>query len=103
MNTNNYTRKTLEALQAAQKLAVEYQNQVLEQEHLLSALASQQDGLIPQLLQGMGIEPSAFVAAVTKSSARCPGSPAPAATRTRSMFPRQQTRPCWPPSGKQRP
>ena len=35
MNTNQYTQKTLEALQAAQQLAVEYQHNALEPEHLL--------------------------------------------------------------------
>ena len=47
MNTNQYTQKTLEALQAAQQLAVEYQHNALEPEHLLHALASQEQGLIP--------------------------------------------------------
>ena len=47
MNTNQYTQKTLEALQAAQQLAVEYQHNQLEPEHLLHALASQEQGLIP--------------------------------------------------------
>ena len=51
MNTNQYTQKTLEALQAAQQLAVEYQHNALEPEHLLHALATQEQGLIPQLLQ----------------------------------------------------
>ena len=37
MNTNQYTQKTLEALQAAQQLAVEYQHNQLEPEHLLHA------------------------------------------------------------------
>ncbi len=63
MNANRYTRKTLEALQAAQKLAITYQNQVLEQTHILSALAAQEDGLIPQLLQRMGVDPTAFSSA----------------------------------------
>lgn len=47
MNTNQYTQKTLEALQAAQQLAVEYQHNALEPEHLLHALATQEQGLIP--------------------------------------------------------
>ena len=38
MNTNQYTQKTLEALQAAQQLAVEYQHNALEPEHLLLSL-----------------------------------------------------------------
>ena len=46
MNTNQYTQKTLEALQAAQQLAVEYQHNALEPEHLLHALATQEQGLI---------------------------------------------------------
>ena len=50
MNTNKFTQKTLEALQSAQSLAIEYQNQALEPEHLLAAIASQEGGLIPQLL-----------------------------------------------------
>ena len=45
MNTNQYTQKTLEALQAAQQLAVEYQHNALEPEHLLHALATQEQGL----------------------------------------------------------
>ena len=55
MNTNQYTQKTLEALQAAQQLAVEYQHNALEPEHLLHALASQEQGLIPQLLQKLNV------------------------------------------------
>ncbi|MCI2047378.1 MAG: ATP-dependent chaperone ClpB [Faecalibacterium sp.] len=72
MNTNNCTQKTLEALQAAQNLAVEYENQVLEPEHLLAALSAQEQGLIPQLLQGMGVEPSAFTAAATEKLGALP-------------------------------
>ena len=47
MNTNQYTQKTLEALQAAQQLAVEYQHNALEPEHLLHALATQDRALSP--------------------------------------------------------
>ena len=50
MNTNQYTQKTLEALQAAQQLAVEYQHNALEPAHLLHALAAQENGLIPRQL-----------------------------------------------------
>ena len=45
MNMNQLTQKTIEALQNAQRLAVEYANQAVEQEHVLAALAQQQDGL----------------------------------------------------------
>ena len=63
MNTNQFTQKTLEALQSAQRLAVEYSNNAVEQEHLLAALAQQQDGLIPQLLTKLGADPNAFAQA----------------------------------------
>ena len=60
MNIEQMTQKTREALQAAQRIAVEYSNNAVEQEHLLAALAQQQDGLIPQLLQTLGIDANAF-------------------------------------------
>ena len=63
MNMNQFTQKTLEALQSAQCLAVEYSNNAVEQEHLLAALAQQQDGLIPQLLTKLGTDPNAFAQA----------------------------------------
>ncbi|MFR3791279.1 MAG: ATP-dependent chaperone ClpB [Blautia massiliensis (ex Durand et al. 2017)] len=63
MNMNQFTQKTMEALQSAQRLAVEYSNQAVEQEHLLAALAQQQDGLIPQLLTTLGADPNAFAQA----------------------------------------
>ena len=63
MNIEQMTQKTREALQAAQRIAVEYSNNAVEQEHLLAALAQQQDGLIPQMLQTLGIDANAFVQA----------------------------------------
>ena len=72
MNTNKFTQKTLEALQSAQSLAIEYQNQALEPEHLLAAIASQEGGLIPQLLQKLGAEPGSFAAAAAQKVAALP-------------------------------
>ncbi len=72
MNTNKFTQKTLEALQSAQSLAIEYQNQALEPEHLLAAIASQEGGLIPQLLQKLGTEPGSFAAAAAQKVAALP-------------------------------
>ena len=72
MNMNQFTQKTIEALQNAQRLAVEYSNQAVEQEHLLAALAQQQDGLIPQLLQAMGADANAFANAATEKVAALP-------------------------------
>ena len=48
MNTNKCTQKTLEALQNAQSLAIQHQNQTVEPEHLLASIANQEQGLIPQ-------------------------------------------------------
>ena len=72
MNMNQFTQKTIEALQNAQRLAVEYSNQTVEQEHLLAALAQQQDGLIPQMLHAMGVEPGTFATAATEKVAALP-------------------------------
>ena len=63
MDINQFTQKAREALQAAQRIAVEYSNNTVEQEHLLAALAQQQDGLIPQMLTNMGADPNAFAQA----------------------------------------
>ena len=57
MNAQNYTQKSLEAIQAAQKLTIENQNQQIEQIHLLAALLRQENGLVPQLLKKMGLTP----------------------------------------------
>ena len=72
MNTNKFTQKTLEALQSAQQTAIEYQNQTLEPEHLLFAIANQEQGLIPQLLQKMNVEPGNFVSAAAQKISLLP-------------------------------
>ena len=50
MNMNQFTQKSLEAVQAAQTLATEHGNQQIEQVHLLCALVEQEGGFVPQLL-----------------------------------------------------
>ena len=72
MNIEQMTQKTREALQAAQRIAVEYSNNAVEQEHLLAALAQQQDGLIPQLLQTLGIDANAFAQAALQKVEELP-------------------------------
>ena len=72
MNTNKFTQKTLEALQSAQQLAIEYQNQAMEPEHLLTSIANQDQGLIPQLLQQLGSDPGTFAAAAASKVAMLP-------------------------------
>ena len=55
MDTNRFTQKSLEALQAAQQLAQSYGNAQVEQVHLLDALLSQENGLISQLMGKLGL------------------------------------------------
>lgn len=56
MNGNQYTQKSIEAIERAQAIAAEYANQTLEQAHLLRALLEAREGLIPQLLVRMGTD-----------------------------------------------
>ena len=67
MNTQKLTQKSIEAIQSAQSLAVSRSNQQIDQLHLLLALLTQQDGLIPQLIQSMGIDERAM----TEETERC--------------------------------
>ena len=56
MNAQNFTRKTLEAIQTAQSMAQENCNNYIAPEHLLYALIDQDGGLIPSLLGKMGVD-----------------------------------------------
>ena len=60
MNAQKCTQKSLEAIKDAQNLAIEYQNMQIDTPHLAFALLQQPDGLIPQLLSKMNIEPNAL-------------------------------------------
>ncbi|MCI5613968.1 MAG: ATP-dependent chaperone ClpB [Agathobacter sp.] len=55
MNIQKFTQKSVEAVNDCEKLAYEYGNQEIEQEHLLVALLQQEDGLIPKLIEKMEI------------------------------------------------
>ena len=72
MNMNQFTQKSLEAIQAAQSLAVEYGNQQIEQPHLLCALVEQEGGFIPQLLTNMGLTIESFRAAARHEVEKLP-------------------------------
>ncbi len=54
MNPQKFTKKSLDAINEAQSIAIDYQNMNVEQEHLLYALMTQENGLIPQLFTRMG-------------------------------------------------
>ena len=50
MNINKFTQKSMEAVQACEKLAYEYGNQEIEQEHLLYSLLTLEDSLLLKLV-----------------------------------------------------
>ncbi len=60
MNIQKFTQKSVEALQDCEKLAYEYGNQEVDQEHLLRALVDLDDSLIANLLEKMGVDLSSF-------------------------------------------
>ena len=72
MNFNQYTQKSIEAVQSAQSIAQSMGHQQLTQEHLLKALISQNDGLIPQLITNAGADISALSRRLDDEIARMP-------------------------------
>lgn len=60
MNIQKFTQKSIEAVNDCEKLAYDYGNREIEQEHLLVALLSQEDGLIPKLIDKMEINVEHF-------------------------------------------
>ena len=71
MNIQKFTQKSVQAINDCEKLAYEYGNQEIEQEHLLVALLQQEDGLILKLIEKMEIQKEHFVDnALRKLSAR---------------------------------
>ncbi len=64
MNIQKFTQKSIEAINSCEKIAMDYGNQELEQEHLLMALLRQENGLIPSLLSKMNIDVAQFTNAV---------------------------------------
>ena len=72
MNPQKYTQKSLEAVQQAQTIATEYSHQTIEQAHLLLALLEQENGLIPQLVEAMGLTPESLEAATKAEIQKIP-------------------------------
>lgn len=66
MNPNKLTQKSIEAVQAAQDVSLSYQNNCVEQMHLLYALLNDEGGLVPQIFTRMGIDANGFKAAALK-------------------------------------
>ena len=72
MNMNQFTQRSLAAIQGAQELAVEHGNQQIEQEHLMLALLTDEQGFIPQLLSAMGMTVPSFAAAAKAEVEKLP-------------------------------
>ena len=64
MNISKFTQKSIEAVNSLEKLAYEYGNQEIEQEHLLYALLKQEDSLILKMIEKMEIDKTYFTEAV---------------------------------------
>ncbi|MCI9338165.1 MAG: ATP-dependent chaperone ClpB [Lachnospiraceae bacterium] len=61
MNIQKFTQKSMQAVEGCEKLAYEYGNQEIEQEHLLYSLLKVEDSLILKLIEKMGIQKEHFV------------------------------------------
>ena len=72
MNMNQFTQKTVNALQRAQSVAIEYQHMQVEQEHLMLALTEDENELIPQLLAKCGVSVPALVSGLKENLDRIP-------------------------------
>ena len=72
MNVQKLTQKSIEAIQEAQKLASNYHNPQVEQEHLFLALVEQEGGLISSLLQKMGVDMQSIGQALEANIRRMP-------------------------------
>ncbi len=72
MNAQKFTQKSLESVQAAQDMAIEYQNNAIEQAHLLYALLNQENGLIPQLMTKMNVDSQALSNSVLQKISAMP-------------------------------
>ncbi len=72
MNVQKFTQKSMEAIQLAQNIATEHDNQQIEQCHILLALLMQEDGLVPQLLTKMGMTVPSVTAAARELVAQLP-------------------------------
>ena len=67
MNISKFTQKSVQAVQDLEKVAYEYGNQEVEQEHLLYALLTQEDSLILKLIEKMDINKDYFINVVKKA------------------------------------
>ena len=72
MDMNRFTQRSLEVIQEAQSIAVRSNNQAVDQQHILSAMLHQENGLIPQLAERLGITVANMADAADKAVDRLP-------------------------------
>ena len=72
MNINKFTQNSLQAVQNCEKIAMDYGNQELAQEHLLYALLTQDDSLIAKLMEKMGLDKNMVINRVEASLRKLP-------------------------------
>ena len=70
MNIQKFTQKSMQAVEGSEKLAYEYGNQEIEQEHLLYSLLTVEDSLILKLIEKMEIQKEHFVSRVEQALAK---------------------------------
>ena len=72
MEMNNWTQKAAQALQNAQNIALEYNSPEVRLQHLNLSLLEQNDGLIPQLMISIGVDPQNQIRSIREGFARGP-------------------------------
>ena len=72
MNINKFTQKSLQAVQDCERIASDYGNQEIAQEHLLYALLTQDDSLIAKLMEKMGLDKNLIVNRVEEAITKRP-------------------------------
>ena len=72
MNINKFTQKSLQAVQNCERIAMDYGNQEIAQEHLLYALLTQDDSLIAKLMEKMGLDKNLIISRVEEAIQKRP-------------------------------
>ena len=72
MNINKFTQKSLQAVQDCERIAMDYGNQEIAQEHLLYALLTQDDSLIAKLMEKMGLDKNLIINRVEEAIKKRP-------------------------------
>lgn len=72
MDPNTFTRKTQDAVSEAQNLAIRFGHQQIDCEHLMHALVTQEQGLVPQILRKLGVPADTYLGAIDAEIAKLP-------------------------------